>query len=231
MPLPSVRPRVLPQVLLLVLPLVVTLLGGCSALTQIDGSWANPEFTTSPMRKLAVFTVGSKNFISQATIEGAVVKQLTENGVTATASTSMFNPSDYDRDSDGRIDDPNFKEKVAQKLVELGFDGVMVIAVKDVTKEERYVPGTTTYQPYSGYHTNGWYGYWSSSYERVETPGYTATDVTAYAEANVYQLQKNALAWAAQTETFNPTSLQDAADSFADAIVPAMLRSGVVSGN
>lgn len=210
--------------------LLAVLLSGCGALTTIDGSWANPEFTQAPMNKLAVFTVGAKNFISQATIEGAVVKHLESKGVTATAATSMFNPADFDKDNDGKIDDPNFKQKAAAKLQELGFDGVIVVAIKDVKQEERYVPGTVSYQPYSGYYNNGWYGYWSTSYERVETPGYMATDVTAFAEANLYNLNKNALAWAAQTETFNPTSLQDAAESFADAIVPEMMKSGVVSG-
>jgi len=222
---------VIPSVLYRVIPAVFLLLGGCSALTQVSGSWANPLFVETPMTKLAIFTVGSKNFISKATIEGAVVKELSRRGVVSTASTTIFNPASYDRDSDGRIDDPNFKDVAGQKLAELGFDGVMIIAVKDVKQEERYMPGTVTYQPMTGFHTNGWYGYWSSSYERIETPGYTTTDVTAFAEVNVYHIQKNALAWAAQTETFNPTSLQDAAESFASAIVPVMMRSGVVKGN
>lgn len=221
---------VLPSVLRFVLPtvLLAVLLSGCGALTTIDGSWANPEFTQSPMSKVAVFAVGAKNFIGKATIEGAVVKHLEGRGMAATASSTIFPPSEYDKNNDGQIDDPNFKESAGRKLKELGFDGVFVVAIKDVKQEERYVPGTVSYQPYSGYYNNGWYGYWSTSYERVETPGYMATDVTAFAEANLYQLEKNALAWAAQTETFNPTSLQDAAESFADAIVPAMAKAGVI---
>jgi hypothetical protein len=218
------------RLLFVLLALTTTLVvSACGSLTQIDGSWSNPEYRQNPMKKIAVFTVGARNFISKATIEAAVVKEMQENGLGATASTDMFNPSDYDKNGDGQIDDPGMKDRAAAKLAELGFDGVMIIVIKDVKQEERYVPGTVSYQPTSSYYNNGWYGYWSQSYQTVETPGYMATDVTAFVEASLYNLAKNGLAWTAQSETFNPTSIQDASNSFAAAIVPEMSKSGVIA--
>jgi hypothetical protein len=212
----------------LILATLVVLTVGCGSLTDIEGSWANPEYASKPLHKLAVFCVGAKSFISAATIEGAMVKNLEANGISATSAASIAPNKSFDADNDGKVDAQHSKEALAAKLRELGFDGVLVIAVKDMKSEERYVEGTTTYQPAAYYGYNGWHNYWSTSYQTVQTPGYTTTDVTAYAEANLYALDKDALAWGAQTATFNPQSLQGAADSFASAIVPAMTKAGVI---
>jgi len=206
---------------------------GCTSLTNIEGSWANQEYAANPLSKVAVFCVGAQSFVGQATIEAAVVKEFAAKGVVATAFSDMFQPSQYDADSDGKVDDPNFRAKAVAKLNELGFDAAMIVIIKDVRKEERYVPGTVSYQP--TVYNNGWYGSWNSyyatTYQPVETPGYTATDVTAFVEANIYSLKKDQLAWSAQTSTFNPTSIQEAADSFAGAIVPNIVNSKIVRSN
>ena len=52
--------------------------------------------------------------------------------------------------------------------------------------------------------------------------------MNAYLETNLYSLSDDGLAWAAQTNTINPQTLQDAAESFADKIVPAIIKSGVL---
>lgn len=208
--------------------LCVVLSTGCGALTDIDGSWTNPEYSNRPLTKLAVFCVGAKSFISGATVESAVVKALANEGVVATPASSMSQGGAYDADNDGRIDPEYSKEAIAAKLREVGFDGVLVVSVKDMKSTERYVEGSTIYQPDAYYGRSGWYNYWSTSYVAVQTPGYTTTDITAIAEANLYALDRDLLAWGAQTSTFNPTSLQEAADSFAAAIVPAIVNSGVV---
>lgn len=226
---------------LLALPVLLLglLASACGSVTEIEGSWTSPKYTQQPMSKVVVFVVGAQSFIAEATVESEVAKGFNQRGVTATAASDMFQPGQYDKDGDGKVDDPAFRSKAVAKLQELGFDGVMVITVKDVTKEERYVPGTVTYQPRS-YYSGGWYdtwnrgygygygGYWNTGYDRVETPGYTATDVNAYLETNVYSLSDDGLAWAAQTNTINPQTLQDAAESYADKIVPAVIKSGVV---
>jgi hypothetical protein len=203
----------------------------CGSLTDIQGSWANPEFASKPLGKVTVFCVGAKNFIAAASIEDAVVKEMASHGIAATSATTMAPGRTFDEDNDGKIDAKHSREAIVAKLKELEFDAVLVIAVKDVKSEERYVEGTTTYQPSSYYGYNGWYNYWSTSYQVVQTPGYTTTDVTAYAEANLYALDKDALAWGAQTATFNPSSLQEAASSFAETVVPAMIKDGVLKGS
>ena len=217
------------QIRLIFIAFVAVILTSCGSLTDIQGSWSNSSYTEKKISKIAVFTVGAKSFIAEATMETAVAKAFNDRGVTATAGTDMFQRKNYDADGDGKVDDPNMREKMASKLSELGFDGVLVVAVKDVTEEERWVPGTVTYQPRSYY--NGWYNYWNTTYERTETPGYMAKDVNAYLEANLYSLSDDGLAYAAQTQTFNPTSLQDAADSFSDAVVPDIIGKDIVQVN
>jgi len=211
--------------ILLLLPITALVLAGCGAVTEIQGSWASADAAGSPLTKIAVFAVGAKSFVSQATIEEALVREYSGRGVTSTAAVNMFKPEQHDADRDGKLD-AETQGRVKAKLKEMGFDGVLVVAVKEVTEEERYVPGTVTYTPRSYY--NGWYNYWSASYERVETPGYMATDVNAYLECNLYSLTSDDLVWAAQTNTINPQTVQDGAESLAAAIVPNQINKGVV---
>lgn len=147
---------------------------------------------------MAVFTVGAKRFIAEATMEAAVSKPSNSHGVTSTAGANTFRREHYDADGDGKIDDPAMNEKNLAKLSEMGFDGVLIVAVND---------------------------------ERTETPGYMATDVNAYLEVNLYSLIDDGLVYSAQTQTFNPTSLQDAADSFSDKVIPDIIDKQVVRVN
>ena len=221
------------RLLLLILASAV-LATACGSVTSIEGSWTNPNYAEKPMSKIVVFVVGARSFIAEATVESEVAKEFNANGVVSTAATDMFQRAAYDSDGDGKVDDPAFRDKALAKLMELGFDGIMVVAVKDIKESERYVPGTVTYQPrpaYSGGWYNTWstgYGYWNSGYERIETPGYTATDVNAYVETSLYELKSDGLAWAAQTNTINPQTLQDGAESFASKIVSSVVKSGTV---
>lgn len=203
---------------------------GCGTLTEIDGSWTNPDYASKSMKKVVVFCVGAQTFLASATMETAVADKLARTGTEAIAATNLSAGKSYDADNDGVLDSEYSKEVLVPKLRTEGYDGVLVLTVKSVTSKERFVAGTTVYQPAAFYGKSGWYNHWSENYLAVQTPGYTATDVTAVLEANLYTMDKDVLVWGARTTLYNPSSVQDAAESVASTIVPAMKKAGVVGG-
>lgn len=178
-------------------------------------------------KKVLVFAVGTKSLVNQSVAERAVAIRIAKTGTVAVPASDVFPLATYDANKDGKIDDPTIADKLAAKLKVDGYEAVLIFGVKDIKEQQRYVPGTVTYQPTSYY--NGWSNYWATTYQTVETPGYYTTDVEAYVEANMFDVQTSDLVWSAQTEILNPGSLSDAADSFAGTIVPSIINNGLVS--
>jgi hypothetical protein len=214
---------------LLVLALAFGLLtlSSCGTYTDLLGTWTKPEYVNKGYKKVLVFAIGTKSLVNQSVAERAVATRLAKLGAMAVPASDVYPQGKYDANRDGKLDDPSYAEKIAAELKEQGYDAVLLFGVRDVKEAQRYVPGTVTYQPTSYY--NGWYNYWSTTYQAVETPGYYTTDVDAYVDANMFDVISGDLVWSAQTDILNPVGLSDAADSFAGVIVPALDEQGLVA--
>ncbi|MBL0322358.1 MAG: hypothetical protein IPP80_08315 [Ignavibacteria bacterium] len=210
----------------LLMVLAAVSLTSCGTYTELIGTWTKPEYMNKGYKKVLVFAVGTKSLVNQSVAERAVATRLAKAGTMAVPASDVFPQATYDANKDGKIDDPTIADKLAAKLKNDGYEAVLIFGVKDIKEQQRYVPGTVTYQPTSYY--NGWSNYWATTYQTVETPGYYTTDVEAYVEANMFDVMTSDLVWSAQTEILNPGSLSDAADSFASTIVPSITKNGLV---
>lgn len=220
--------RISSPFLVLVCALFVT---ACGTYTSLLGTWTKPEYVNKQYKKVLVFATGTKTLVNQSVVERAVAVRLAAGGTMAVPASDIFPRTSYDANGDGKIDDPSIAGKLAATLKEQGYDAVLVFGIRDVKEQERYVPGTVTYQPSPNYgygYNNGWSNYWANSYHTIETPGYYTTDVEAYVEANMFDVAKGELVWSAQTETLNPVAISDASESFADVLAPAIMKSGLV---
>jgi hypothetical protein len=153
----------------------------CAPSTKLEKTWADPSFnaaTTKPFKKILVVSPG-KDAISQRVQEDKIVAQL-KQGV-GVASYSYLKPTDTDQ------------QQVEEKLVKDGFDGVILMRLKEVEKTTSYTPGTSY---------GGWYGY------RNYSPGYYSEDKTFQVETNFYSLPEHKLLWSGITSTLNPKSLE-----------------------
>jgi hypothetical protein len=95
-----------------------------------------------------------------------------------------------------------------------GFDGVILMRLKDVEKTVSYSPGTAYY--------GGWYGY---SYY---TPGYYVEDKNFMVETSFFSLRTDKMIWSGITSTMNPTSLETTMDEIIHAIKYELQCQGVL---
>jgi hypothetical protein len=102
-----------------------------------------------------------------------------------------------------------------------------VVAVRPVSADKRttYSPGTWV-NPYYGT-LWGWYGYgWGSVY----VPGAVYRDTVVVVETMIYSVPRNALLWAAVSETKNPKDLRRFVEDLVKESVKEMHKQGLAGG-
>jgi hypothetical protein len=170
----------------LLIPLsLIGLMFACAPATKLQKSWIDPSFnatTAKPFTKILV-VAPLKDEASQRIAEDKIVAQLKEGiGV---PSYSYLKTNDADQ------------KLVDEKLKKDGFDGVILMRLKEVEKTTSYTPGISY---------GGWYGY------RSYSPGYYSQDKTFMVETNFYSVTEGKLMWSGTTTTLNPTSLEKTMD-------------------
>jgi hypothetical protein len=110
------------------------------------------------------------------------------------------------------------------QMIRDGFDGVVIMRLVDLTKEQTYVPGTT-YPSYYG-SPYGYYGYAAPMYY---DPGYVRTDVTYTVETNIYSTKLGKLVWTGTTNTVNPSDLGTSVREIVEQIHWKMVKEGFLT--
>jgi len=179
---------------------LIGLMIACGPSTKLEKSWIDPSFnaTTKPFTKVLV-VAPLKDAASQRIAEDKIVKQL-KAGV-GVPSYSYLKPTDTDQ------------KLVDQELLKDGFDGVIVMHLKDVEKSVSYNPGT-----YYG----GWYGY------RSYSPGYYTEDKTFMVETNFYSIKEGKLLWSGTTSSLNPASFEGTMDDIIRTIKYELQKKGIL---
>jgi hypothetical protein len=185
-----------------IIPLsLVGLLVACGPTTKLEKSWADPSLTASTIKAFTKILVVAplKDEASKRIAEDKIAAQL-KTGV-AVQSYSYLLATDTDQ------------KLVEEKLKKDGFDGVILMRLKDVEKTTSYTPGTSY---------GGWYGY------RYASPGYVSTDKTFIVETNFYSLASGKLLWSGTTSTLNPTTLDQSLDGIISTLKYELQRRGLV---
>jgi hypothetical protein len=173
-----------------ILPLgLIWLLVSCAS-TRLEKSWADPSFNAATMKPFTKILVVApfKDAASQRIAEDKIVAQL-KQGVAVASYTYLINAS-----TDQKL--------VEEMLKKDGFDGIILMRLKEVEKTTSYTPGTVY---------GGWYGY------RAYSPGYYSQDKTFMVETNFYSIGDGKLLWSGTTSSLNPTTLEKTMDQIISA--------------
>lgn len=164
---------------------LIAIMFACSPTTKLEKSWSDPSFnatTMAPFTKVLI-VAPLKDASSQRIAEDKIAKELRQ-GV-AVQSYTYLKPNDSDQNL------------VNERLINDGFDGVILMRLKDVQQSVSYTPGTSY---------GGWYGY------RSYSPGYYTENKSFLVETNFYSIKEDKLLWSGTTSTLNPTSFDQTLD-------------------
>jgi len=181
----------------------------CGPSTKIVNSWRDPNtvVNTSELHKFVVAAL-LKNEATRREVED---KMAALNPGKAVPSYQVLGTSPLTQPDNVYM----------QKLKDEGYDGVVVMRLSKVDKDQRYVPGN-----YPTYYTGGWRGYYGAAWGGYYDPGYYTTDKTFYVEVNVYSMPKDKLVWSGITSTINPSSGQNLFDGVISAVQQKMRDEG-----
>jgi hypothetical protein len=197
----------------LALLVLSVLLGGC-ATTEVMNTWKDPQHAGTPLRKVLVVGISNQASVRRA-FEDTFAKSLADAGVTAVASHTLVA-------KDGQI-----PEDVLQKAVaDAGADGVLITRMVGRQTDLQVMPspmpppiyGARRY--YYGYYTGAWAGYYEPA--TVQTYRYIVAETTVFRADNAEP------AWSATTRTQEPKDVAKATEGFAKVMIPALRKDGVI---
>jgi hypothetical protein len=202
--------------------LLSSFLYSCGSLTYITDTWEKQGFTGKKFNKVVVLAIAKDNRVARRMVEDATVRELKANGINAIISYDILPNGEFDKDSDGKVDNQQeAEESIKSKMKDLNADGVLVLKLKDVKTEQKYVPGVQAYIPTNYYAP--YYNYYFMSYNMVYSPGYYVNNTDVYIESNIYDLQKNEMVYSLLSETVNPTSVGDFTKSFSTSLAKTLV--------
>lgn len=202
----------------IILLLIVQIsLFGCVTTTKLSGTWTTPDIPAKRYQKIMVAAL-TQNLLAKQTVENDFAAKLSVRGVQVGVSHDVFAPNF----TDDHIEDKN---AMLGKLREDDYEGILTVSLIDKRSETRYVPGSYSYRPVSHY---VWYGrfwrYYTTMYPMIYEPGYYTEDKVYFIETNLYDVETEKLIWSAQSETYNPSDLEQFSDEFTTLIIEELQK-------
>jgi hypothetical protein len=156
-------------------------------------SWKDPTVTISSSQiKKILFIALVKDEPYSKMMENHLVDMSKGKGIASSTFTKGRGITEKDR---GQLD---------QKIRSDGIDLVVIMRLKDVKEEPRYVPNTETYGGHPGIGT-GYWGYYNYVAPIYSSPGFYTSDKHFLVETNVYSVAQNKLLWSGTTDSVNPS--------------------------
>ena len=193
-------------------PLLLCLcLLSCASNTSIVQSWRDPE--------VSVEQGSVKKMLIIALMRDEATRRRTEDELSAQFRGKGVSSYNYLGPLPTEIEKASFVERLRAD----GIDAVMMMRLVDVTKEQTYVPGTST-----AYYNNP-YGFYGHAYPMYADPGYVRTDMSYRVESNFYSIEREKLVWSGVTSSMNPTDLTTTLTEIVTAIREKMEREGFMT--
>ena len=200
------------QLLPISIVLMVAFGASCATKTRVSNQWLSPDYEGGPMHRILVVGV-AETPLGRRTYEDRFAEALRAGGADAVSSYQLLPSRD-------RLT----KEALEGVVRREGFDGVIVTRLLEVAKETTYVPPSSHVV-----HPAGYYGYYGRHYDVVHTPGYTRTTEIVRLETRLWNADDSQLAWGITSETFDPTSTDDAIASVTKKLVQQLSKDGLLA--
>ena len=191
-------------------------------ITKMNSTWTKEGYDDRVYSKIAVIGIG-KDLEARNIFEKDAVSLLKEQGINAIEGIGIFPP--------GGAEEIRTAEDYIRIIKDNNLGGVITMALIDADETERYKPGETLYVP--SYYRVG--QYIVRGYQTFNTPGYYTTEKSYLIEAILYNLKgnlhegKETMVWTGQSSLLEPSSLENASESFTKRMVNQLVTDGIVS--
>jgi hypothetical protein len=205
--------------------LLTVMLNACGTSTMITGSWRKPNATANGYRNIFIAAMSS-NIPAKQAVEAGLQTQLQQKGLTVVKSVDVF-PPNFSTQTGQK------KELVLSKIQSTNADGILTIALLKKETENRFIrTGAGYWNPgiRYGYYNRFW-NYYSNWYPSLYAPGYYDQEQVYYLETNLYDAKTEELIWAAQSETYDPSSIDSFLKGYVKSILEQMKKDGLITGN
>ncbi|GAB2690975.1 hypothetical protein GCM10027037_12720 [Mucilaginibacter koreensis] len=204
---------------------IILLIAACGTSTMITGSWRKPNATAARYHNVFIAALTSNIPLKQQ-VESGLQQQLQQRGLRVEKSTDVF-PPNFSTQTGQR------RELVLERIQSTGADAILTVALLRQETESRYIPtGGGYYNPGLRY---GYYGrfwnYYSNWYPYVYSPGYYDQSKVYYLETNLYDAHTEDLIWAAQSKTYEPSSVESFLKGYVKSIHDQMEKDGLIPAN
>ena len=198
---------------------IVVFFVSCMPATKITGAWKNPKQLSKNYSSIFIVSLSSNN-VARSTVEADMAAAFAKEKIATYKGMDEFPP--------GIQKDSLDKEEILSKVKNKKTDAIMTISLIRKEAESRYVQGNYPYEPFPryGYYSDfsGYYSFWSPY---MRNSGYYVQDKTYYLETNLYDASSEQLIWSAQSQTYNPGSLQSFSKAFSKLIVAKLKSDGM----
>ena len=208
--------RRMPRYLRYVAPLGVLLVAGCASATRLTRVWTDTRFETNSLRKLMVIGI-ARSPATRRVFEDRFVAALRAQGIEAEPSYPLVGDDNLD------------SARVSAEMHKTGCDGVFVTRIVDQKIVRASYPPSYLGAPWA--YRYGWYGYYSSGYSYVGTPGYAIENQVVNFETSLYRVSDDQLVWSALSqEWIAPSEVPGTEiDPLIRQLVSALLDSKIVA--
>ena len=209
-------------------------LSSCAPSIQMGASVKVDDAPANVYSKLAVVVITPRESV-RANLEEAIATEFRKRGIKAVSTFTMFPLANRMNELDLDMTEEERQEAIREKIRSREIDGLMILALLNSEKVERYVSGPslsigapTVYydspiynQPYSGYYTY--------TMATVYGKGYYQTDATYFIEANMYETDTEGLVYTGQVTVKNPDTVGEASETLATVLVDDIMKKKAVA--
>jgi hypothetical protein len=199
--------------------ITLSLLSACSS-SKITSTFKSNEAGTARFSKILVLgLMNDKDRSLQTSMENHMAGDLRALGYDVITSFETYGPKAFSGLSE---------EQALAKLKSKDVEAVVTIVLLDKKKEKLFVPVSPRQKMMTGYNRSFW-GYYSTTSNKVMEPGYYVDNIEYYWESNLYELKDQSLLYSVRTTSFNPSTVESLAHQYGKMIVKSMRNKRVVT--
>jgi len=194
-----------------------TIFFSCNS-TKITSSWKAENSVTKIYKNVMVWgIIPEKDSSIRRQIENHLVNDLTDKGYHAVSSIDVYKSKAWKKLT---------VKEIIEEFQSTGVDAVITMVLLDKVKEDKYYPAAITNQPANA--QGNLDRYYSTTYEKIFTPGYYISTTNYFWEANLFDVAEDKLNYSVRTKSFDPSTTEALAHENGLKIMKDMLKKKVI---